>query len=77
MITPDGLRIIAITTSLKRVPIENKLKPSMSVRPADPPGGLTLPASGPPSTDELGGFGYGSMEHAIMIVRLSDKEIVE
>jgi len=78
VITPDGSRIIAITTSLKRVPIENKLKPSMSARVVDPPGAVTVSGPGPGAVgDELGGFGYGSMEHAMMIVRLSDKEITE
>ena len=78
VITPDGLRIVAITTSLKRVPIENKLKPSMSARVVEPPAGLSAPGAGAGAVgDELGGFGYGSMEHAVMIMRLADKEIVE
>lgn len=51
----------------------------MSARVADPPSSTV--AHGTPAGaigEELGpGFGYGPMEHALMIVRLSDKEIVE
>lgn len=50
----------------------------MSARVVDPPGAVTVSGPGPGAVgDELGGFGYGSMEHAMMIVRLSDKEITE
>ena len=78
VITPDGTHIVAVTTSLKRVPIENKLKPSMSARVAALPStGIALGTASTAAGNEHGGFGYGSMEHAVMIVRLTDMEITE
>lgn len=58
--------ILASTTSLKRVAIENKLKPAMSA-----------PVAVADGADGLGGFGYGSMEHNLVNIRLADREIVE
>ncbi len=48
----------------------------MSARVAEPPGTATASTAGAIG-DDLRGFGYGSMEHALMIVRLADKEITE
>lgn len=77
-ITPDATRIVAITTSLKRVPIENKLKPSMSARVVDPPDPATGAGGGGVGVgEEGGGFGYGAMEHSLMVIRLADVEIIE
>jgi hypothetical protein len=80
VIHPDDARIIAITTSLKRVPIENKLKPSMSVRAAEPTragGSNPIPRDIGDDVAGVGGFGYGAMEHGIMVIRLADREIIE
>ena len=65
-VTPDMKHILASTTSLKRVAIENKLKPAMSapVAISDGPSGSNA-------------FGYGNMEHNLVKIRLGDREIVE
>lgn len=65
VISPDQKSIIAGTTSLKRVAIENKLKPTVS----------TLEAAY--SADLPRDFAYGAMEHNIVVIRLGDKEITE
>lgn len=70
VITPDDQRIVALTTSLKRIAIENKLKQSSSTRPEDPPRQRT-------SQSHNESFAYGSMEHGMMIIRLADKEVIE
>ena len=55
VITPDCTHIVAVTTSLKRVPIENKLKPSMSARVvALPSTAISLGSSSPVVGDEHG-----------------------
>lgn len=65
LITPDQKSIIAGTTSLKRVTAEAKLKQSVSSLDAENTAGLPRD------------FGYGSMEHNIVVIRLGDKEITE
>jgi hypothetical protein len=62
--TPDAKSIIAGTTSLKRVTVENKLKQSISALVSSD--GEGLPRD----------FGYGEMEHNLVTIRLEDKEII-
>jgi hypothetical protein len=62
--TPDAKSIIAGTTSLKRVTVENKLKQSISALVSSD--GEGLPRD----------FGYGEMEHHLITIRLEDKEII-
>jgi hypothetical protein len=77
-LTPDGTRLVAIFTNNKRATVDNKLKPSMSARPVEEPmGGVSGAATGGAVADVTGGFGYGTMEHGLMVVRIEDKEIVE
>jgi hypothetical protein len=61
--SPDGQSIIAGTTSLKRVTVENKLKQAISALVSSD--GEDLPRD----------FGYGAMEHNLVAIRLEDKEI--
>lgn len=50
--------------------MDNKPQPSMSGRPVEEPVG------GAPG-DVTSGFGYGTMEHGLMVVRIADKEVIE
>lgn len=117
VIMPDGDRIVAVYTDLKRSIINNQLKPSMSGRIADPPTSVPAPAAGngtsgdqnsvstnamdsgiphgwrrtatgltftppnagsAPETEEaVHGFRYGTMNHGIMIISTSSKEVLE
>lgn len=118
VIMPDGDRIVAVYTDLKRSLINNKLKPSMSARVAEPPTSVPAPSAGngtaadgnsasttamdsgipqgwrrtatglmftPPnagasthdSAEAIGGFGYGTMDHGIMVISISNKEVLE
>lgn len=65
IVTPDQKSIIAGTTSLKRVAIDTKLKQAVSALDADNTAGLPRD------------FGYGAMEHNLVVIRLGDKEITE
>ena len=78
VLTPDAERIIAIFTNIKRTAIDGKLKPAMSARPVEEPlPGIPGGTVGGLTESGAGGFGYGSMEHGLMVVRISDREIVE
>ena len=52
----------------------------MSARPSEQPDGGTgtgtvhVPGN---VGEDLAGFGYGTMEHGLMVIRLADKEIVK
>ena len=72
VITPDATQIVAVTTSLKRVPIENKLKPSLSTRPSE-----MRHANIGVLGEGAGDLHFSAMEHSLMVIRLSDKEIAE
>ncbi|EIW66565.1 hypothetical protein TREMEDRAFT_34837 [Tremella mesenterica DSM 1558] len=69
VITPDSARLIAVSSTLRRVPIDSKLKPAMSARAGQGPD-----IDAPEVTQ---GFDYGQMERGLMIIRISDKEILD
>ena len=73
IITPDATRLVAVTTSLKRVPIEDKLTVSMSTRPAATSRYAGVGVIGEAPVD----FDISAMEHTLMVIRLADKEITE
>jgi hypothetical protein len=71
-------RMIAATTSLKRVTSDSKLKPAMSVRLGegrrdDSESQIPVRSVHPDSTR----YAYDTMEHGLMVVRLADKEVIE
>lgn len=77
VITPDGTRIVAICTSLRRINVGGtKYVHSMSARINDPPDPETGAGGGGVGTD-AGGFGYNAMEHCLVTIRLTDREISE
>jgi hypothetical protein len=63
--TADSQSIIAGTTSLKRVAVQNKLKQSVTA--------LVATAGSPLPRD----FNYGAMEHNIVSISLENKEVTE
>ncbi|KAL1406407.1 hypothetical protein Q8F55_008106 [Vanrija albida] len=65
-ITPDATRIIALTTFLGRVTVDNKIHPSISTRCLDPP---------PPTRADADIYSW--MAHGLLIIRVADKEIIE
>ncbi|KAK4686064.1 WD repeat-containing protein 26, partial [Tremellales sp. Uapishka_1] len=71
-ITSDQQRMIAATNSIKRVAVDNKMKPSLSARNADPP--LEVRSD---FRDEFSEFKYTNMEHCLSVIRLSDKEFID
>ncbi|ORY24376.1 WD40-repeat-containing domain protein [Naematelia encephala] len=76
-ITSDSNHIVAVTTSLKRVTIESKLKPSMSARHIDLPDSETGAGGGGVGVGAgTGAFAYEAMENVLMVIRLADREIV-
>jgi len=71
-------RLVAATTSLKRVATDSKLKPAMSVRLGE--GGRDDSEMRAPvrvSHPDSMRYSYDTMEHGLMVVRLADKEVVE
>ena len=77
VLTPDMTRLVAATTSLKRVSSDSKLKPTMSVRVGDSRDVIDAPPSARSAHHDSGRYLYDTMEHCLMVVRLSDKEVVE
>nr|XP_031862925.1 uncharacterized protein CI109_001399 [Kwoniella shandongensis]KAA5529997.1 hypothetical protein CI109_001399 [Kwoniella shandongensis] len=78
VITPDGKRIVAITTPLKRVNHNDRLKQAMSARPSDDsetigPAPVVLGPNGGPMQP----FQYATMEHSIAVIRIVDHEIID
>ncbi|WRT65705.1 uncharacterized protein IL334_002651 [Kwoniella shivajii] len=77
VITPDGKRIVAITTHLKRVSHNDKLKQAMSARPADESETTpAVPVIGP-NGGPIQPFQYATMEHSIAVIRIADHEIID
>ncbi|WVQ79097.1 hypothetical protein IAT38_001191 [Cryptococcus sp. DSM 104549] len=72
VVTQDGKRIVCISTPLKRVHHNDKLRQSMSGRPAE--GTEMLELGGPGAQ---GQFGFATMENSIVAIRIEDHEIVD
>lgn len=75
-------RLVAATTSLKRVSSDSKLKPAMSARVAERRigEGRDNTELDPPIRSvhhDSTRYSYDTMEHGLMVVRLADKEVVE
>lgn len=68
-ITPDCTRIVAATTWLRRVPVQNQLTQSSSQRPESE--GSRAHRSG----DDP--FEYGNMDRGVVVIRISDHEVVD
>ncbi|WWC87896.1 uncharacterized protein L201_002795 [Kwoniella dendrophila CBS 6074] len=77
VITPDGKRIVAITTPLKRVSHNDKLKQSMSARPSDESETIGPVTNIGPNGGPMAPFQYATMEHSIAIIRIADHEIID
>ncbi|OXG46032.1 WD-repeat protein [Cryptococcus neoformans] len=88
-LVPDGSILIAITTPLKRVAHNDRLKQAMSGRPVESNSsgsGSGAAGSGSAAAATAGGgltllggpdFGFATMEHSIVMVRMSDHEIID
>nr|XP_019050382.1 WD-repeat protein [Kwoniella bestiolae CBS 10118]OCF29312.1 WD-repeat protein [Kwoniella bestiolae CBS 10118] len=70
VITPDGKRIVAITTPLKRVSHNDKLKQSMSARPSDESETIGPVTAIGPNGGPLAPFQYATMEHSLAMIHL-------
>nr|XP_018264722.1 WD-repeat protein [Kwoniella dejecticola CBS 10117]OBR86880.1 WD-repeat protein [Kwoniella dejecticola CBS 10117] len=77
VVTPDGKRIVAITTPLKRVSHNDKLKQSMSARPSDETETIGPITSIGPNGGPMMPFQYATMEHSIAVIRIADHEIID
>ncbi|OCF31690.1 hypothetical protein I316_06697 [Kwoniella heveanensis BCC8398] len=83
VITPDGKRIVALTTPLKRVSHNDRLKQAMSARPTEESETLGPAAAGGGGSG--GGapsvvsqpFQYATMERSIAVIRIADHEIID
>lgn len=69
-ITPDSLRIVAATTWLRRVPVQNQLTQSSSQRPESTDTGRAHRSSDDP-------FEYGNMDRGVVVIRISDHDVVD
>nr|XP_019012068.1 WD-repeat protein [Kwoniella pini CBS 10737]OCF50849.1 WD-repeat protein [Kwoniella pini CBS 10737] len=77
VVTPDGKRIVAITTPLKRVSHNDRLKQSMSARPSDETETIGPVTSIGPNGGPLAPFQYATMEHSLAVIRIADHEIID
>ncbi|WVR03803.1 hypothetical protein IAU60_000799 [Kwoniella sp. DSM 27419] len=78
VVAPDGKRIVALTTPLKRVAQNDRLKQAMSARPAEEGEasmtGASRSVGGAPVVEP---FQYATMEHSIAVIRIADHEIID
>ncbi|OCF74989.1 hypothetical protein I204_03836 [Kwoniella mangroviensis CBS 8886] len=77
VITPDGKRIIAITTLLKRVFHNDKLRQSMSSRPSEESEIIESTTAIGPNGASLAPFYYATMEYSLMMIRIADHNIID
>ncbi|WVQ93433.1 hypothetical protein IAU59_000504 [Kwoniella sp. CBS 9459] len=81
VITPDGKRIVALTTPLKRVSHNDRLKQAMSARPTEESETLGPAAAsggaGGSSSAVSQPFQYATMERSIAVIRIADHEIID
>ncbi|WVF65783.1 hypothetical protein IAT40_000517 [Kwoniella sp. CBS 6097] len=78
VVTPDGKRIVALTTPLKRVSHNDRLKQAMSARPTEESETLGPAAGGGGSSSTVAQpFQYATMERSIAVIRIADHEIID
>ncbi|BEJ00907.1 hypothetical protein CcaverHIS631_0507640 [Cutaneotrichosporon cavernicola] len=68
VITPDCSRIVAATTWLRRVPVQNQLTQSSSQRPE-------VDVTHSRRNDDT--FEYGNMDRGVVVIRIEDHEVVD
>lgn len=65
-VTPDGTRIVAATTWLRRMPVLSKLKPTISA-----------PHKYAAATGANDTVDFSPMDHGIAIIRIEDRDIID
>jgi WD40 repeat protein len=68
VITPDCSRIVAATTWLRRVPVQNQLTQSSSQRPE-------VDVTHTRRNDDP--FEYGNMDRGVVVIRIEDHEVID
>ncbi|KAL7419568.1 hypothetical protein Q5752_005480 [Cryptotrichosporon argae] len=70
VVHPDNQRLVALTTSLRRVPVGDKLKPTLSARVQEVTESMPTPNGYQDMT-------YLNMEHGLAVIRIADRLIID